>query len=796
MDDVRRSRGIPKNYWRIKQKELLELGEFEWLGGIDLFGEQTVGEVPELSVPHSYNTNIYRPTKYNMPNKKPRIEIPDEDDYFTIQILVELPTSRRVLIAIHEGVSLKDGHWEFMFTNMRVGLDDHVLAGYKGIPQAYTSHVKSSAPFEDNVDRTCPAYAVETRSKGLIPNFPSGVPPVPSSPFGAPQPDVMNAKVVQFMRLSPSTFTGVKVEEDPYNFLDEIENIFRVMHDTNMEGMEFATYQLKDVAYPRSTRHRLMSFTDSNSEGPFLHSVLVVNEFPEVFPDDLPGVPPDREIDFRIDLILDNSSYLYSPYRMASTELKELKEQLKELLDKIFIHPNVSPWGVLVLFMRKKDGQVISSEGIMVGPQLVVVVKKWPRPTISTDIQSLLGLAGYYRRYGRNHQGVCKASSGVCFGCGKPGHKMRECPVGHATHDSCTHVLQYVQFQLVCNASRVHPGCYTVLTVPKDHKLTHDWELSDQTYDIKHHSARNGYAISTLNILINCMLWSIKNELSTELNTEAETVGELELKNSDFAQWRDAVLSRQATGKWTISIFHFGTMWCYRIASQERNDPEIELLCDAVPSPLQFLDFEKLKDKLTLALILNLTEVNDGFVVYCYASLVGLGCILTQHGKVIAYASRQLKVVQSSLGTEINKKQILDFVLMNIKGDIGRVMAFKISGDGILRGLYQEIELPMYKWEVINTDFITGIPRSQNQFDSIWVTMDKMTKFVHFFPVRTKFLAEDYARLYLQEIVKLHELHIFIISYHVGWASEKDHLELKDMLWAYVIDYGGSWVDH
>ncbi|PHT55303.1 hypothetical protein CQW23_03789 [Capsicum baccatum] len=75
------------------EKELLELGKFEWLGGIDLFGEQTVAEVPELSVPHSYNTNIYRPTKYNMPNKKPRIEIPDEDDYFTIQILVELLTS-------------------------------------------------------------------------------------------------------------------------------------------------------------------------------------------------------------------------------------------------------------------------------------------------------------------------------------------------------------------------------------------------------------------------------------------------------------------------------------------------------------------------------------------------------------------------------------------------------------------------------------------------------------------------------------------------------------------------------
>ncbi|KAM3374420.1 B-box zinc finger protein 24 [Capsicum baccatum] len=75
--------GFP-DYESSDKKELLELGEFEWLGGIDLFGEQTAAEVPELSVPQSNNTNIYRPTKYNMPYKKPRIEMPDEDEYFTV----------------------------------------------------------------------------------------------------------------------------------------------------------------------------------------------------------------------------------------------------------------------------------------------------------------------------------------------------------------------------------------------------------------------------------------------------------------------------------------------------------------------------------------------------------------------------------------------------------------------------------------------------------------------------------------------------------------------------------------
>ncbi|KAF3644767.1 hypothetical protein FXO37_21307 [Capsicum annuum] len=79
---------------------------------------------------------------------------------------------------------------------------------------------------------------------------------------------------------------------------------------------------------------------DSNSEGPSLHFVPVVNEFPEVFPGYLSGVPPDREIEFWIDLVLDTRPISIPLYRMALTELKELKEQLKDLLDKCFIHPS------------------------------------------------------------------------------------------------------------------------------------------------------------------------------------------------------------------------------------------------------------------------------------------------------------------------------------------------------------------------------------------------------------------------------------------------------------------------
>ncbi|MFS8017350.1 putative nucleotidyltransferase, Ribonuclease H [Helianthus anomalus] len=84
--------------------------------------------------------------------------------------------------------------------------------------------------------------------------------------------------------------------------------------------------------------------------------VPVVREFPQVFPDDLPGLPPSRDIDFRIDLIPGANLVAKAPYRLAPSEMRELSNQLQELLEKGFILPSTSPWGAPVLFVKKKDG--------------------------------------------------------------------------------------------------------------------------------------------------------------------------------------------------------------------------------------------------------------------------------------------------------------------------------------------------------------------------------------------------------------------------------------------------------
>jgi hypothetical protein len=84
--------------------------------------------------------------------------------------------------------------------------------------------------------------------------------------------------------------------------------------------------------------------------------VLVVNEFPDVFTKELPGMPPDQDIEFVIELMSGTAPIYKTPYRMATLELAELKENIKELLEKGFICPSTSPWGAPMIFVSKKDG--------------------------------------------------------------------------------------------------------------------------------------------------------------------------------------------------------------------------------------------------------------------------------------------------------------------------------------------------------------------------------------------------------------------------------------------------------
>ncbi|GJW77869.1 putative reverse transcriptase domain-containing protein [Tanacetum coccineum] len=95
---------------------------------------------------------------------------------------------------------------------------------------------------------------------------------------------------------------------------------------------------------------------EKKSDEKRLEDIPVVREFLKVFPEDLPGLPPVRQVEFQIDLILGAAPVARAPYRLAPSEMQELSNQLQELADRGFIRPSTSPWGAFVLFIKKKDG--------------------------------------------------------------------------------------------------------------------------------------------------------------------------------------------------------------------------------------------------------------------------------------------------------------------------------------------------------------------------------------------------------------------------------------------------------
>ncbi|GJW83534.1 hypothetical protein Tco_0156679 [Tanacetum coccineum] len=95
---------------------------------------------------------------------------------------------------------------------------------------------------------------------------------------------------------------------------------------------------------------------EDKSEDKRLKNVPIIRDFPEVFPEDFPGIPPVRQVEFQIDLVPHVSPVARAPYRLASSEMKELSNQLQELSGKGFIRPISSPWRALTLFVKKKDG--------------------------------------------------------------------------------------------------------------------------------------------------------------------------------------------------------------------------------------------------------------------------------------------------------------------------------------------------------------------------------------------------------------------------------------------------------
>nr|GEW35997.1 hypothetical protein [Tanacetum cinerariifolium] len=172
--------------------------------------------------------------------------------------------------------------------------------------------------------------------------------------------------------------------------------------------------------------------------------------------------------------------------------------------------------------------------------------------------------------------------------------------------------------------------------------------------------------------------------------------------------------------------------------------------------------FEELKKRLVFAPILTLPSGSGGFHIYSDASKKGLGCVLMQHGKVIAYASRQLKPYKKFEEDEQTKFRVDDDGVMwfgyrlcvpsdpTLREAVlseAHSSPFSIHPGRCLicqqvkiehqraSGLLQPLDIPVWKWDEISMDFMMGLPRTQKKNDAIWVVVDRLTKSAHFLPI-------------------------------------------------------------
>ncbi|GKE14204.1 putative reverse transcriptase domain-containing protein, partial [Tanacetum coccineum] len=223
-----------------------------------------------------------------------------------------------------------------------------------------------------------------------------------------------------------------------------------------------------------------------------------------------------------------------------------------------------------------------------------------------------------------------------------------------------------------------------------------------------------------------------------------------------------------------------------------------------------------LKQKLCSAPILALPEGSENFMVYCNASHKGLGAVLMQKEKVIAYTSRQLKSHKSKSSIHLGSDKMYHnlkklYWWLNMKDEIATYVSKCLTSAKVKAehqkpsGLLVQLEIPHWNWENITMDFVTKLPKTSTGQDTIWEIVDRLTKSAYFPPMKETDSMEKLTRQYLKEVVSRHGVPEALgtqldmsTTYHpqTDGQSERTIQTLEDMLRACVIDFSKSWDRH
>lgn len=362
--------------------------------------------------------------------------------------------------------------------------------------------------------------------------------------------------------------------------------------------------------------------------------ILVVCRYPDVFPDELPGLPPEREAIFHIKLVPGTQPIYKTPYKMAPVEQVELKKQLDELLAKGFIRPSTSPWAAPVLFVEKKDGTKRLCVDYRALNQ-VTIKNKYPLPRIDALFDQLRG---------------AKVFSKIDLQSGYHQLRIKEEDIEKTAFNTRYGHYEYVVMSFgLTNAPAVFMEAMN--------RMLHEYldvfvvvfidDILVYSKSEEEHKVHLSLVLDALRKnkfyakLKKCAFWlSEVSFLGHVINQHGIKV---DTKNvASVVEWQRPTNVTEVRSFLGLAGYYRCFVQGFSIVAK----PMTNLTKKGVPfiwTKECEASFQTLKNKLVNAPILTLPESGKRFTLYTDASRIGLGCVLMQEGKVIAYASRQLK---------------------------------------------------------------------------------------------------------------------------------------------------------